>query len=134
MILSMVRIVPAPTRRVELLEVLHTVEGPTRAQPGCGMCHIYHEDGPDQAVLLCEQWESEAALHCHVCSEPYQRVLAALELSSQPPEICFYHVAVTQGIELIHQLRSPAGDASPSAPPYSVRHSTHQTKIKSSKR
>jgi quinol monooxygenase YgiN len=133
MIISMMRIVPPPRRRNETLELLRSVQGPTQAQPGCGHCHIYYEDGSEQAILFCEQWESEAALHRHIRSEAYQRVLAALELSGKAPEVSFHHVTATQGIELVHQLRDRHGDTASSALLDFVSHLSESRSSKASK-
>jgi quinol monooxygenase YgiN len=105
MVISTLRFAPSPRRRSEAVEILRSVVGPAATQPGCASCRIYQEDGLDQAIVLCGYWETEEALHAHVLSELYLRVLAACELSKQPPEFCFHHVSKTQGMELVHQLR-----------------------------
>jgi quinol monooxygenase YgiN len=103
---------PASKHYSEVLEILRSVLGPTETQQGCLSCRIYEEDGPDQAAVLCGHWEGEAALHEHIRSDLYLRVLAACELSNQPPEFCFHHVSRTQGMELIHQLRERSTEES----------------------
>jgi quinol monooxygenase YgiN len=118
-VISTLRIVPSPKQRSEVLEVLLSVRGPTEIQPGCLSCCVYEEKGPDHAVVFCAHWETEVALHEHICSESYRRLLVACELSNHPPEVCFHHVSATQGIDLVKQLRgydteSPA--AIPEAP------------------
>jgi quinol monooxygenase YgiN len=113
MVISTLRFVPSPKRHKEMLEILRSVLGPTEIQPGCMSCHIYEEEGPDQATLFCAHWETEAALTEHIRSEHYRRVLAACELSSRPPEFSFHHVSKTQGMDLIRQLRGCGGEPSP---------------------
>ena len=81
MIVGTLRILPAPDRRAEVLEVFRAIQGPVLAQPGCAACHIYEEQGPDQAVVLVERWESQEALEAHLRSEAYRRILGAIELS-----------------------------------------------------
>jgi quinol monooxygenase YgiN len=109
MIVGTLRILPAPHRRAEVLEVFHAVQGPVLTQPGCAACHIYEEQGPERAVVLVEMWESQAALEAHLRSEAYRRVLGAIELSGSPPEVRFDHVSATEGMELIERSRNPAG-------------------------
>ncbi len=58
MIVGTLRILPAPDRRAEILEVFRTVQGPILAQPGCTACDIYEEQSPERAVVLVERWES----------------------------------------------------------------------------
>ena len=109
MIVASLRIIPPPERRAEVLEILTSVQGPVRAQPGCAACHIYEEQGPEPAVVLVEMWESQCALETHLRSEGYRRVLGAIELSGGPPEVRFDHVSATEGMELIERSRNPGG-------------------------
>ena len=110
MIIGTVRILPPPDRRADVLEVLRSVQGPVRAQPGCAACEIYDEQGPDAAVVFVERWESQAALEVHLRSETYRRILGAVELSGRRPDIRFEHVLASEGIEVIERSRSPAGN------------------------
>jgi quinol monooxygenase YgiN len=107
MIVGTLRILPATHRRAEILEVFRAVQGPIRAQPGCNACHIYEEQGPEQAVVLVERWESQEALEVHLRSETYRRILGAIELSGAPPEVRFDYVSATNGMDLIERSRRP---------------------------
>ena len=109
MIVGTLRILPAPDRRAEILEVLRAIQGPVGAQPGCVACHIYEEPGPARAIVLVERWESQAALEAHLRSETYRRILGALELSGGPPDVCFDFVSSSEGMELIERSRTPGG-------------------------
>jgi quinol monooxygenase YgiN len=109
MIIGTVRILPPPDRHAAVLEVLQSVQGPVRAQPGCAACDIFDEQGPEPAIVLLERWESDEALESHLRSDLYRRVLAAVELSGSQPDIRFEHVSSTEGIELIERLRRPGG-------------------------
>ena len=57
------------------------------------------------SILLSEVWESDADLQTHICSELYRRVLAAIELASEAPDVCFHQVVSTEGMALIERLR-----------------------------
>ena len=107
MIVGTLRILPAPDRRAEILEVLRAIQGPVRAQPGCTACHIYEEQGPEPSVVLVERWESQAALEAHLRSETCRRILGAIELSGGPPDVCFDFVSSSEGMELIERSRTP---------------------------
>ena len=109
MIIGTVRILPPPDRRADVLEVLRSVQGPVRAQPGCVACDIYDEQGTDAAVVLIERWESQSALDEHLRSPAYRRILGAVELSGVTPDILFERVTATEGIEAIERMRSPPG-------------------------
>ncbi len=109
MIVGTLRILPAPDRHAEVLEVFRAIQGPVLAQPGCTACHIYEEQGSEPAVVLVERWESQAALEAHLRSETYRRILGAIELSGGPPEVCFDYVSATDGMDLIERSRKPGG-------------------------
>jgi quinol monooxygenase YgiN len=114
MVVGTLRIPLSPGRRTEVLEILRSIQGPVLAQPGCAACHIYEEESPEQAVILIERWDSEAALQEHIRSDAYRRILGAIELSTCPPEVCFDYVSSSEGMELIERLRNLGGtDASP---------------------
>jgi quinol monooxygenase YgiN len=107
MIVGTLRILPAPERRAQVLEVFRGVQGPVRAQPGCLACHIYEEQGAEPAVVLVERWESQEALEAHLRSQTYRRILEAIELSGAPPEVQFDYVSGTDGMNLIERSRAP---------------------------
>ena len=110
MIIGTVKILPPPDRRAAVLEVLRSVQGPMRAQPGCVACDIYEEQGPEPAVVFVERWGTDAALAAHLRSDMYRRILGAIELSSDKPEIRFEHVSASEGMELIERLRRREGE------------------------
>ena len=107
MIVGTLRIRPMPQRRGELLEILRSVQSRVLAQPGCVSFQIYEEHDAEAAIVLVERWESEAALDQHIRSEAYRRILGAIELSSDAPEIRFESVSATEGIEKIERARAP---------------------------
>ena len=90
--------------------------GATEIQPGCLSCCVYEEKGPDHAVVFGAHWETEEALHEHICSDFYRRLLVACELSNRPPEVFFHQVSATQGMDLIQQLRGRGGERLPATP------------------
>jgi quinol monooxygenase YgiN len=109
MIVGTLRILPLPNRRIEVLEILRSVQGLVLAQPGCVACDVYNEQGPEHAVVLVERFDSDEALHAHLRSGMYRRILGALELSRGRPDIRFEHVVTSEGLELIERCRLPAG-------------------------
>ena len=115
MILSKLRLFPAPQDRRQVLAALRSVVGPTQAEPSCSAAQVYEEDGPEAAILYVEEWGSESEFRDHVRSELYRRILAAIDLSKSAPEVCFYTVSNVQGLELVRQIRESGGKAPASA-------------------
>jgi len=116
MVISTLRIVPSPKQHSQVIEILLSVLGPTEIQPGCLSCCVCEERGPDHAVVFRAHWKTPAALREHILSDFYPNLLAACELSSQPPEVSFHHVSKTQGMDLIEQLRGRSGERVPATP------------------
>jgi quinol monooxygenase YgiN len=114
-ILSKIRLFPAPEQRRQVLAALRSVQGPAQAEPSCSASQVYEEDGPDAAILYVEEWGSESEFRDHVQSELYRRILAAIDLSKSAPEVCFYNVSTVQGLELVQQIRESGGKAPASA-------------------
>jgi len=52
-----------------------------------------------------ERWRSREALERHLRSPLYCRVLEAMELSRQPPEVEFFAVQDIGGLELVEKAR-----------------------------
>ena len=107
MILSFARINPLPGKQQVVLDVLRSVTGPTRLKSGCMDCAVYADQGEAQTILYLEQSQSRKPLERHLQSELYFRVLSAMELANEAPEIYFHEVSDTKGFEYIEALRTP---------------------------
>ncbi len=106
MIITILKIIANQENRQEILDILRSMEGQTRAQHGCMDCGIYEEYGESQSILYMEQWSLEEELQNHIRSNLYRRVLAAMELAIEPPIYCIHMVSETKGLELIESLRT----------------------------
>jgi len=107
MTITLLRLIPLPDRRQDILEILLSIIGPTLAEPGCGRCEV--AGGVlDDSILLIEEWKTEADLTRHLRSSLYARVLAAVEFSAAPPEVRFLDVARSRGLELVEGVRLAA--------------------------
>ncbi len=104
-VFSVIRLYPSARQRSQTIDLLRSVLDLTLPTPGCLGCSLSEEDFSHNYLRYCEQWESEEALHKHIRSELYRRVLSAMELSKQPPEVGFYHCDRKQGFELIEEIR-----------------------------
>jgi quinol monooxygenase YgiN len=104
-ILSIVKITPIPGKRKEILDILHSVKGPTQAIHGCLACSICEEDGDDRIIFYMEHWRSREEFIRHIRSSLYTRMLEAMELSRKKPEVCFFEVSAMKGMELIEGIR-----------------------------
>jgi quinol monooxygenase YgiN len=92
-------------QRRQVLNILRSVQGPTQVKPHCVAARLFEEDGYDESILYVECWDSEEEFERHVRSDLYRRILEAMELSRQAPELNFHRVTATQGIERVAALR-----------------------------
>ena len=107
--LSLVKIAPTPERRNEVLDILLSVKGPTQAEQGCLACWILEEFGEDPAIVYVEQWRSLAEMHRHMRTPLYARILQAMELSDTEPQVCFFEIVESSGLELVEQVLKQSG-------------------------
>ena len=104
MILSFLKITPLFGKEQAVLDILRSVIGLTRLKSGCMDCAVYTDQGEGQTILYLEQWQSGGPLNRHIRSERYFRVLSAMELAREPPEIYFHEVSDTRGLEYVASL------------------------------
>ncbi len=107
MFLSLIRIVPIPEKRDKILEMLVSVVRQAKLIHGCTGGRGCEGRGNGNAILYMESWGSREALQRHVRSGLYIRVLHAMDLASEPPEISFYEISGEKGLELIQEFREP---------------------------
>jgi quinol monooxygenase YgiN len=105
-ILSVIRIEPIPEKREEILCIFRSIKGPILAKSGCLDCLISEEDGDEGAILFMEHWQSWEDFTRHIRSEIYSKILEAMELSRQMPNVSFYEVSAIKGMELLRAVRS----------------------------
>ena len=105
MVLTCIRIRPSPNRRPETIELLRSIQGPILAATGCLACTVAEEQNDEPAIIFAEEWEGSETFEKHVRSALFARLLAALELSSSPPELRIHQVSETNGLDLISRLR-----------------------------
>jgi hypothetical protein len=94
--------------RAEAVAMLTTVQGRLEICSDYLGSWIQERQHPWSYIIYAEQWNSETAIYSHIRSSLYRRVLAVIDFSSRAPEISFYFVTQTKGMELIEALRSEA--------------------------
>lgn len=105
MILSTLQIVIPDLKREEALELLRMYLGPVCYQPGCISCQGFQELDKENNFILIEKWMSQAYLDQHLRSSEYRKVIALMDISSEPPEIKYHTIWNSAGMELLEKLR-----------------------------
>jgi quinol monooxygenase YgiN len=106
MIHASVRMKFVPGKFSEARDILLALVEPTQVAPGCLGCGIY-KCLREQYVLLFEQWwETQDDLDQYLRSDPYNRVIVAMEMAMEHPLIRFSEISHSAGLETIERARS----------------------------
>jgi quinol monooxygenase YgiN len=108
-IITFIKLLPQSDKRQAMIDILKSMQALTRTKPDCICCSLYEQSNDRHALLYVEQWQTREAFDRHVQSSMYMRLLTAMELGSEAPEIQFHDVSQTMGLELIEALRSERG-------------------------
>ncbi len=109
MIISLLKLKPILDKRQLILDILQFVAEKVRLKRGCLRCGIYEEYDEDRLILYLEQWQSKEEMNWHIQSNLYLRILNAMDLCVEKPEISFNEVSDTKQLELVEALRLRKG-------------------------
>ena len=103
--MASLRVVVPKKKWHEVLKTLRPLLAPTRVRQGCLDCRLYQDVEDENTFLLIQEWESQEALESHVFSDEYRKILAAMDLAAEKPEVMFHTVTRTAGMEFIRTVR-----------------------------
>ena len=115
MILVTLSIAVPPTRREDIIQIFWSLMGPVRVEEGCLACGLYQPVGKEDVLIYAEEWETVEQLERHVRSARYERLLAIMEASVQPPVLRFHEVSAVKGLEYVEAVRLGSGAFAPRA-------------------
>jgi quinol monooxygenase YgiN len=104
-IFSLVKPKPIPGKQQAVLDILRFVRERLEMKRGCLASCIYQECDQDPAILYLEQWHTKQEFDRHIQSDVYLRVLNAMDLCREKPQVCFHGVSNTKGMGWIADLR-----------------------------
>ena len=105
MIFATVRMAIPPRKSDEALKVLRSIAEQCRDEPGCLSCHIYGDLQEKNVLMFEEAWRSEKDLDLHLRSDEYRNLLLVFEMALKQPEIKFYTISSSTGMETIEKAR-----------------------------
>ena len=109
MIVFSVSVSIAPLQRGGFLKSVGALLEPTRVVPGCVGCRLYADFEDPDAFMLVEEWSTREALDRHLTSSAFKTLVAAIELSTEPPTVHIDSVEQRAGMELIEAARRGQG-------------------------
>ena len=96
MIIATIRIVADSENIDKIIEILSSVKGQVAGKTGCISCLILQEVNNGNRISYEELWENQEQFNKHICSNLYQKILVAIDMSSQPPIVKLAQFRVLQ--------------------------------------
>lgn len=93
-----------PAQRAEVQRILRGLLEPTRVRSGCLACHVYQDIEEPDVLSLVQEWASSDDLERYLRSEDRRRLVAVLELATQPPEVWFDTIDMREGLERLGRV------------------------------
>ena len=110
MITCTLRMAFAHAPRDQALQVLRSLKGPVRSQPGCAQTLLMQDVHDDSVITWVSRWRSRDALDHHLRSTHFRRLMAVMELAAEAPHVAFEECSELRGLDLIHEVIGGAGD------------------------
>ena len=105
MIIAVLRMVVRPERCGEVEQIMRGILESTRVQRGCLAYGFYRDVEDEHAYVILERWRSQEDMEEFIRSESYRRLLAAMELLTEPPEVMINAISYTAGLEAVKAAR-----------------------------
>lgn len=105
MIIASLKIMVSHEKQESVLQTIRSILGWTRVQPGCISMTFYQDTNDPESMVLLEEWKDWDSIENHIRSDSYRSILEFMELSSEQPEIKFYSISETTGMEVVERLR-----------------------------
>jgi quinol monooxygenase YgiN len=102
-------LVATAEKRQEIETILRSLVGPTSVLEGCISCRVIQDMVQPEMMRLEEEWESEESLHVRLRSSGFRTVLAAMDLSGEPPRVQFELPSGKSGMEYLSRIRRERG-------------------------
>jgi len=89
---------------VSSVQLLLSVKGPITAKRGCRACGVELDAAETGFVHYREEWDADEAFHRHLQSEEFRRVLFAIDLCCEEPQIVVGKVSGYRGMPYLRKL------------------------------
>lgn len=106
-----------------LIEAFHSLAKWARSEHGCVSAELFVAAYDPACLCYVEKWTSEDALRQMIRSRHFSKLIALMELASEPPNCEFRVIAESRGLEFAAQVR----DFMPSPKAADVDVTVHRT-------
>ncbi len=101
MVRSTIRMLIPLDKQSEAIDILGYVSAQVQYEPSCISSRLYRGVDEVRAIMVEELWTDNEGLLRHLQSDEYRRVLLAVEMAEEPPDIRFDEISHTSGLETI---------------------------------
>jgi len=95
----------APNDVDQAVQLLLSVSGSIQAKRGCHACKVWIDAADGGVIHYSEEWESREAFHQNIRSEEFRRVLIAVDMGCEEPQIVVGNLSGQSGMAYLLQLR-----------------------------
>jgi quinol monooxygenase YgiN len=95
----------APKDVDHAVQLLLSVSGSIQAKRGCHVCKVWIDAADAGLIHYSEEWESREAFHQNVRSEEFRRVLIAVDMGCEEPQIVVGNLSGQSGMAYLLNLR-----------------------------
>ncbi|MDF7799689.1 antibiotic biosynthesis monooxygenase [Pontiellaceae bacterium B1224] len=88
----------------QAIQLLISGCGKTEAKPGCQQCRVTKDTVKGNRVRYTEAWNTQADFDRHLQSEEFRRVLVALDMCSEEPEVSVGNFSGHTGLRYLQNL------------------------------
>jgi len=106
MVYTSVKVMLSNVHRDEAIRIVRSLLGPTSAASGCVSCGHYIDAQNENRLCYVEEWQTEEDLKRHIRSDDYRKLLALIDLATEPPDLKFHMVSDTLGMEYLIRVRN----------------------------
>jgi quinol monooxygenase YgiN len=96
----------APDNAARAIRLLSSTVGATEAKRGCLACSVARDAADENLVCYSEMWDSEPEFRRHVQSEEFRRVLMAMDMCCEEPQVLIGGRSGRGAMEYLRELRS----------------------------
>lgn len=89
----------------QAVNLLVSVVGLTKARSSCKTCSVARDASEEGVIHYCEAWDSVSAFQRHLHSDTFRRVLTAIDMCIEEPQVTIGDLSGRRGIAYLQELR-----------------------------